>query len=446
MEGRNRKRTVKIPLLLLIVLISLLISIPTVLANDQIGIMFDPHPSDPPYAPINPDPPDGALNVGIPVTLSVDVYDITIDPVDVFFYDALNDTLIGVDYNVPSDWSTASVVWNGLQEGQVYSWYAIARAHGYESKSDTWVFTTKDSYSPPSSPPGGDIPPPLNQPPIANITGSITGYVNETLVFHAYNSYDPDGNIIGYRWDFENDGVFDTDWLEDVLITCNYSSPGNYTILLEVKDDDGANATASHTINIVELEVPLQLPIPRINGPYHGYTNESITFSSNGSYDPDGTIINFTWYFGDGNKSYLENPVHSYNKSGNYTVILKVTDNDNLGNITTTKAIIIDKEIKKPEKEKEKPLTFLLFLFILLIVTIILLIFFPRDYRFTLLVEKINSHKKSDNNDRIVETKPGKKTTKNKVVKVDKRKDTDVKQKNSKDIHGKVDELLSKLN
>jgi len=480
MKGRERNKIVTLHFVLLTVLFSLLLPIQITLASDQVVISFDPHPSEPPYAPINPDPPDGALDVGLPVTLSVDVYDMTEDPVDVYFYNALNDSLIGVDYNVPSDWSVASVVWNGLLKGQVYSWYAIARAHGYENKSETWIFYTEEPSSPPSSPPGGVTPQP-NQPPIANITGPFTGYVNETLVFHAYNSYDPDGNITGYRWDFENDGIFDTDWLEDVLITCNYPSPGNYTIILEVKDDDGANATASHNIQIIILEVPLQLPIPRINGPFYAYTNETILFSSNGSYDPDGTITNFTWYFGDGNMSYLENPVHSYAKSGNYTIILKITDNDTLNNITTAKAIIIERE--KPKKDKDErnlPLLFLLILIMAIIATIIVIIIRSKTYRFTVLIEKLDESKKNKyknvefvldkNSDEDVKLELDKKTgndleqdldnkisedveleldksiSNNEEPKLDKNKDLDIKPVDDKDVSRRINKLLSELN
>jgi PKD repeat protein len=217
-----------------------------------------------------------------------------------------------------------------------------------------------------------------------------------------FRSYDPDGNIVGYRWDFENDKIFDTDWMEDNLITHGYATPGNYTIILQVKDNEGSIATASHTINIMQLMPDLELPIPQINGPYNGYTNENITFNSTGTYDPDGTIINYTWYFGDGNISYMQNPAYAYAKSGNYTIILKVTDNDNLSNLTTAKATILDRAIKEPE-EKELPLTFPLILIITIIIAIIIaLLFLPKGYQITVLIEKDDSNK---NEDEAIESK-----------------------------------------
>ena len=47
------------------------------------------------------------------------------------------------------------------------------------------------------------------------------------------------------------------------------------------------------------------------------------------SYDPDGNIVNWTWDFGDGNISYLENTTHQYSNNGTYTVGLTIIDNNN---------------------------------------------------------------------------------------------------------------------
>jgi PKD repeat protein len=340
--------------------------------QDSITISFLPL-VEPPYKPINPDPADGAINVAVPVLLCVNVFDKTKNTVDVYFYNALNDALIGVDYNVPADWSTASVVWNSATLGRTYYWYAVADNHVLTNRSDTWHFTTKEA---PSSGGGGGIIPPENIPPVANITGPNIAYKNENLIFSAYHSTDVDGYIVGYRWDFENDGFYDTAWLEDYIIEYNYSKIGNYTIILQVKDNNDAVSTASHNITIIELILPLQLPIANINGPYVGYANENISFTSKGSYDPDGIIVNYTWEFGDGNISYLENPIHTYKKPGKYTVILRITDNDNLRNLSSTKAVIIQKEEKI--KEKESPLLLILLVNMIIISTFIVFLIVKR--------------------------------------------------------------------
>lgn len=52
-----------------------------------------------------------------------------------------------------------------------------------------------------------------------------------------------------------------------------------------------------------------------------------VTFTDTSS-DPDGSVISWSWDFGDGNNSSVQNPVYSYAVDGTYSVILTVTDNE----------------------------------------------------------------------------------------------------------------------
>jgi hypothetical protein len=97
--------------------------------------------NQPPDKPTNPLPADGAEDVELDTSLSVDVTDPDDDSMDVLFFDAFDDSLIGTDLNVASG-GTASIEWNDLSYNTTYSWYAIADDTMYETKSDTWSFTT----------------------------------------------------------------------------------------------------------------------------------------------------------------------------------------------------------------------------------------------------------------------------------------------------------------
>ena len=68
-------------------------------------------------------------------------------------------------------------------------------------------------------------------------------------------------------------------------------------------------------------------PISRSGGPYYGFTNQSVQFNGSESYDPDGNITNYTWYPGDGTKTYGMIVNYSYVLPGEYIVKLTVTDN-----------------------------------------------------------------------------------------------------------------------
>ena len=67
-------------------------------------------------------------------------------------------------------------------------------------------------------------------------------------------------------------------------------------------------------------------PIPSVNAPGDAKINKKITFNANKSKDPDGKIIKYEWDFGDGKVDTGVIVNHSFEKSGQYLVSLKVTD------------------------------------------------------------------------------------------------------------------------
>ena len=100
-------------------------------------------PNQAPYAPTDPDPVNGAINVDINPTLSVLVYDPDGNNMDVTFYNASSGLPIDTVYSVASG-ERASIDWMGLAYLTTYSWYAEATDGEYTTSSDTWSFTTKD--------------------------------------------------------------------------------------------------------------------------------------------------------------------------------------------------------------------------------------------------------------------------------------------------------------
>jgi PKD repeat protein len=188
------------------------------------------------------------------------------------------------------------------------------------TKSLTFSITSTSSSSG-----GGGI---SNTPPIADAGGPYVGSIGQTISFTAEGSTDSDGTISGYKWDFTNDGVYDTDWLSSATFDYIYDSPGQYTVAVIVKDNAGL--TDSDTGSVTISGSGLSTPIANSDGPYTGVTSRFIQFDGSNSYDPDGIIVNYTWDLGDGSKSYIQNPTHLYPNEGEYTVTLTVTDNDDI--------------------------------------------------------------------------------------------------------------------
>jgi len=84
----------------------------------------------------------------------------------------------------------------------------------------------------------------LNQSPIASFTSNFRiGAVPLEISFNASSSYDPDGNIISYTWDFKDGNTGSGETLNHT-----FSSIGSYKVELTVTDNKGATASAIKTI------------------------------------------------------------------------------------------------------------------------------------------------------------------------------------------------------
>lgn len=91
----------------------------------------------------------------------------------------------------------------------------------------------------------------LSLPPVAKFT--VAPYyvtVDETVWFDASESYDPDGEIVDYLWDF-GDGTSD----EGVVVSHEYTSAQGTgwrpQIVLTVVDDDGVVSMAKGEVRVV---------------------------------------------------------------------------------------------------------------------------------------------------------------------------------------------------
>src|SRR5439155_8839538 len=84
-----------------------------------------------------------------------------------------------------------------------------------------------------------------NQSPVANSGGPYSGVIAQNLPFNGNGSFDPDGTISGYAWNFGDGGTG-----SGVSPTHTYASAGTYTVTLVVTDNLGAQTTATTTTSI----------------------------------------------------------------------------------------------------------------------------------------------------------------------------------------------------
>lgn len=122
-----------------------------------------------------------------------------------------------------------------------------------------------------------------NDAPVANFSWSPAGpKINEIVTFDASTSYDPDGTIISYEWDWDNDGVYDES--NDIPTTTHtWSTSDSYSVTLRVTDNNDVRDTKTKNVNVYDIIVPDDYPKIQdaIDQSLDGY---SIFVRSNGIY------------------------------------------------------------------------------------------------------------------------------------------------------------------
>jgi hypothetical protein len=216
------------------------------------------------------------------------------------------------------------------------------RAWSWNETSGVWSITNASASATTKGTGGGENPPPSseNEAPTAEASGPYTGYVNQSITLNAAGSSD-DVEVVGYRWDWTDDGTWDTDWLSSSKTAHIFTTIGNYTVHLQVQDVEGLTDDDDATVLIKPGISPNQAPVADTGGPYSGLTFQKIQFDGSRSYAMNSSIVNYTWVFGDGTYGYDVAPIHVYESAGTFTVILTVNDSHELKAIDTTEATIV---------------------------------------------------------------------------------------------------------
>lgn len=181
---------------------------------------------------------------------------------------------------------------------------------------------------------------------------------------------DTDGFISEYLWISDIDGVLS----RKQSFETSSLSVGTHIIRFKVKDNYGDwSKEESSKIIVNKIEKPTNnKPISIIDGPYYSIVNEFILFDGSKSYDPDGdVIISYIWNFDDGLIENGQTVTHSFNRSGNFTIKLTITDNNGASSDATTFAIIGEEINNNNSFNKDDTNSFPYFYIILAIIIIV---------------------------------------------------------------------------
>ena len=218
-----------------------------------------------------------------------------------------------------------------------------------------------------------------NQRPVANISliEPLEGTLGEEISFHGYGT-DADGTIIGYQWR----SSLDEELSSQSSFSTTSLSKGTHTIYFKVKDNNNSwSVEDSMTMEIMEIEMDNEIPVPDFTIPVHNSVNSSILFDASNSYDSDGTIASYEWDFGDNQTGSGKIIAHSYLSQGNYTVTLTVTDDEGDKQKKTTVISITAKSSDNTSDNQEPdnsgsvddPIEFSWILIIGVIITVVLI-------------------------------------------------------------------------
>jgi predicted esterase len=174
---------------------------------------------------------------------------------------------------------------------------------------------------------------PPNVAPVAHAGGDFTVTLPNSINLNGSASHDPDGTIASYSW-VKVSGTGATTIVNAATATPTVvgAQPGDYVFELTVTDNEGATGTDRVTVTV--------LPAPNVNPVANAGKDSTIAVPAttawllgNESYDPDGTIIQYTWKFVSGPAAaIIASPNNvmtlvSHLTTGDYTFELIVADN-----------------------------------------------------------------------------------------------------------------------
>ena len=159
----------------------------------------------------------------------------------------------------------------------------------------------------------------LPAPPVAAFTANVTsGVAPLTVRFTDLST----GLPFEWGWSFGDGG---TSSLKNPVHT--YANPGVYTVTLTVRGIGGIDSETKIHYIIVST------PIPRANftaNQTNGVAPFTVAFTDLSTGYPD----DWSWNFGDGGTSISQNPVHTYNSAGIFTVTLTVENSAGTNTLT----------------------------------------------------------------------------------------------------------------
>ena len=185
----------------------------------------------------------------------------------------------------------------------------------------------------------GSVPPPATGL-TPNFTVSTPLIAGQPVIFTACVSpctSSTTNTIVSYSWSFG-----DGDSASGRTVDHDFEEPGTYSVRLTVTDRIGRSESTSQTVTIAPSALPTA---DFIFSPTSSRVGQTVNFNASGSRPPPGgTIVKYTWDFGDGSPRVdTGSPVigKSYATANTFNVTLIVTDNAGRTSLAKTSPVSI---------------------------------------------------------------------------------------------------------
>ncbi len=154
----------------------------------------------------------------------------------------------------------------------------------------------------------------------------------------AEQSSDPDGEIVWYEWDLDNDGTFELR-KETPLVNKTFETVGEHKVVLRV------TGTNTDDYDVTEKIIKVKNPVGSLraeigtDGVTEGYAPLKVTFDGSMSFVKEGKIVRYEWITEDKDEPFVGRKMQKVFRTPGEHVVRLIVEND-LGERHETKKII----------------------------------------------------------------------------------------------------------
>lgn len=127
----------------------------------------------------------------------------------------------------------------------------------------------------------------------------FTGHFMTNFIFDASQTTDDEDSLstLKFRWDFYNDGIWDTEFLSSPTTSFKFVTSGKFAVTMDAIDPSSRHQSISHWIDIHRIDTLIQ-PVLNII-PDNGSVVDTFLFDASESFhlnDPE-TVFSYSWKF-----------------------------------------------------------------------------------------------------------------------------------------------------